>query len=175
MVFNELPLKGAFLIEPNKHEDSRGFFGRTFCKKEFWDAGIDMEVVQSNLSFSAHQYTLRGMHFQKDEAAEKKLVKCMQGSIIDVILDIRPDSPTFGKYYQAELSQENNKMLLVPEGFAHGFITMVPNTYVFYQVSNYYNKEKESAIRWNDPFFNINWPVSNPVLSDKDANHPNFR
>lgn len=175
MVFKELPLKGAYLIENIELVDDRGFFSRTFCVKKFSDAGINMNVVQSNLSYSKNKNILRGMHYQINAAAEKKLVKCILGKILDVIIDIREDSPTFGQHYKVELSQKNQKMLLVPEGFAHGFLTLVPNCYVFYQVSNYYDKENERAIRWNDPFFNIDWPISNPILSKKDANHPNFK
>ena len=174
MVFNELPLKGAYLIELQEHQDQRGFFGRTFCKKEFAENGIDFDIVQTNLSFSKYTNTLRGMHYQVNGSEEKKLVKCMQGRILDVILDIRKDSPTFGQNYKVELSQENHLMLLVPEGFAHGFITLEPNCYLFYQVSNFYDKEKERAIRWNDPFYNIDWPTDNPILSERDASHPDF-
>jgi dTDP-4-dehydrorhamnose 3,5-epimerase len=174
MQFSELPIKGAFLIQVQSYKDHRGSFARAYCKKEFASAGIDLEIVQSNLSFSEKENTLRGMHYQKGDHAEKKLVKCIKGRILDVLLDLRKDSSGFGQYYMQELSGDNNLMILVPEGVAHGFLTLDPDCFVFYQVSNYYNKENEAAVRWDDPRFSIPWPVSDPIVSERDANHPDY-
>lgn len=175
MIFTKLPIEGAFLIEVQSFRDHRGAFTRAYCKNEFTEQGIDFEVVQSNLSYSENIHTLRGLHYQSGEFAEKKLIKCLYGKILDVIVDVRDDSPTFGQHYKVELSRENGLMLLVPEGIAHGFLTLEPKTHVCYSTSNFYNNDHEHVIRWNDPFFAIQWPVDNPILSDKDANHPNFK
>lgn len=175
MIFNKLPLEGAYLIETKSFEDHRGTFARTYCSKEFAEADIDFKVLQSNISYSKHKDTIRGMHYQTGRYAEKKLVKCIKGRILDVIIDLRRDSKTFGKHYKTELNDQNNLLVLIPEGFAHGFLTLEPDCYVFYQVSNFYNKENEKAVRWNDPVFKIEWPVDNPVISEKDNNHPDFK
>lgn len=174
MKFIETKLAGAYIIELEPFHDHRGSFARTFCAREFKNHGLNDSMVQSNLSISIPQYTLRGLHYQADEAKEAKLVRCTQGRILDVIVDIRKASLTFAKHIKVELSDSNNRMLYVPEGFAHGFITLVENCHVFYQVSNFYTPAKESGIRWNDPFFKIAWPVENPIVSEKDANYPNF-
>jgi dTDP-4-dehydrorhamnose 3,5-epimerase len=174
MKFKKLTLKGAYLIELESRKDHRGYFARAFCRNEFASEGIDFQIVQSNLSYSEHVHTLRGMHFQTGDAAEKKIVKCMKGEILDVIIDLRKDSESYGHYYSAVLNEENNLMMFVPEGFAHGFLTLRPHTIVFYQVSNFYNSESEGAIRWNDPNFAIDWPVSDPVISERDASHPDY-
>lgn len=175
MKFIELPLKGAFLVELEPFTDNRGWFTRVFCKTEFANAGIEFNVLQSNLSFSEHKNTLRGLHYQTGPSAEKKFVKCMHGSMLDVIVDVRNDSPTFGQHYKVVLSQDNHLMMMVPEGFAHGFLTLEPNTFVNYLVTSFYNKQSEKGIRWNDPFFAIDWPVNNPILSPGDANCPDFQ
>jgi dTDP-4-dehydrorhamnose 3,5-epimerase len=174
MIFTPTALKDAFEIEVKKIGDDRGFFGRAFCANEFKEHGIETEFVQCNLSRSADKYTLRGFHFQMDEAAEDKLVRCTKGSILDVIIDLRPDSPTYKQHIGVELTDSNHKMLLVPRGFAHSFITLEEDTEVFYMVSNYYTPEKESGLRWNDPAFDIKWPTDNPVLSAKDESWPDF-
>lgn len=175
MQFKELPLQGAYLIDPDVHHDQRGFFSRSFCRDEFARHGIHFQVAQSNLSYSRQLHTLRGMHFQKGKAAEKKLVKCLRGKILDVIIDLRAGSPTFCEHFKIELSEENHLMLLVPEGFAHGFLTLEADCQVFYQVNNYYDPENEAAVRWNDPIFSIQWPVTNPLLSGRDAGLPDFK
>ncbi|MDA8692810.1 dTDP-4-dehydrorhamnose 3,5-epimerase [Saprospiraceae bacterium] len=171
MIFKELKLKGAYLIELNRFGDKRGFFTRTFCAREFSKLGLEENFVQSNWSFSESKDTLRGLHFQTGDAAESKLVRCTRGRLIDVIVDIRKDSTTYLQHHSEELSHENGKMLYVPRGFAHGFITLEDRSEIFYQVSNYYNKEMEAGIRWDDPKLNIQWPVKEPIVSDKDLSH----
>ena len=174
MKFTETKLKGAFIIELEPFIDLRGSFARTFCAHEFSEYGLRSNLVQSNLSKSKPKYTLRGMHFQVDGAEEAKLMRCQKGSILDTIIDIRKDSETYCEHIQVELTDNNNTMLYVPEGFAHGFITLEENCEVFYQVSEFYTPGKEKGILWNDPLFNINWPTNNPILSNKDANHLNY-
>jgi len=174
MKFTETKLKGAFIIEITPFNDLRGSFGRTFCANEFEEHGLNTNMPQSNLSISKPKFTLRGMHYQVDGAEEAKLMRCQKGSIIDTIIDIRKDSETYCQHIQVELTDKNNTMLYVPEGFAHGFMTLEENCEVFYQVSEFYTPGKEKGILWNDPLFNIIWPSNNPVLSEKDAKHLNF-
>ena len=174
MKFTETKLSGAFIIELEPFVDLRGSFARTFCANEFAAHGLNTNMPQSNLSISGPKYTLRGMHYQVDGAEEAKLLRCQKGAILDTIIDIRKDSETYCQWIQVELTDKNNTMLYVPEGFAHGFITLEENCEVFYQVSEFYTPGKEKGIRWNDPLFNISWPTDAPVLSEKDANHPNF-
>jgi len=169
MKFKKLALQGAYVIELDRFKDERGFFTRTFCSNEFSDLKLDEVYVQSNWSFSEATHTLRGLHFQKGDSAESKLVRCTQGRLIDVIVDFRKESPTYLNHHCEELSHENGKMVYVPKGFAHGFITLEPKSEIFYQVSNYYNKEMEGGLRWNDPKLNIDWPTNNPIISAKDA------
>lgn len=174
MKFIETPLKGAFTIELEKRGDERGFFARTFCKKEFADVGLNNEIVQINNSLSADKGTLRGMHYQLTPKSEDKIVRCIKGALYDVIIDLRENSSTFGKWFGTELTADNRKMMVVPQGFAHGFLTLYDNTEVFYLVTEYYSPESERGIRWNDPKFNINWPIEPRTISDKDNNHPDF-
>lgn len=174
MKFTPLYLDGAFLIETDPRKDERGSFERSYCADEFKQHGLKHSMVQSNLSKSEKCFTLRGMHYQTNGAEEAKLVRCIRGKILDVIIDIRPDSPTYCKYYDVELTEENNLMLYVPEGFAHGFMTLEDKCDVFYQVSNFYTPNSERGIRWNDQLFGIKWPFSNPVISPKDATHPDY-
>ena len=174
MKFTETKLKGAFIIELEPFVDLRGSFARTFCAKEFAAHGLNSVMPQSNLSISQPKYTLRGMHFQQDGAEEAKLMRCQKGAILDTIIDIRKDSETYCQHIQVELTDNNNTMLYVPEGFAHGFITLEENCEIFYQVSEFYSPGKESGIRWDDPMFDIEWPSSNPVLSEKDTEQPDF-
>lgn len=174
MKFTETKLKGAFIIELEPFKDLRGSFARTFCANEFAAHGLQPNMVQSNLSISNPKYTLRGMHFQTQGAEESKLMRCQKGAILDTIIDIRKDSETYCEWIQVELTDSNNTMLYVPEGFAHGFITLEENCAVFYQVSQFYTPGKEAGIRWNDPLFNITWPTNEPILSEKDAVHPNW-
>jgi len=174
MIFTETKLKGAFIIELQKREDERGFFARTYCADEFAKHGLSTNMPQSNMSLSKEKGTLRGMHFQVDGAEEAKLIRCTRGSILDVIIDIRKDSATYCQHIAVELTDQNHRMLYVPEGFAHGFITLVNNVEVAYQVSQFYTPGKEKGIRWNDPLFGIEWPTTNPIISEKDAVHPDF-
>ena len=175
MKFVETLFPEAFIIEIEPMRDERGFFARTFCSEDFKSHGLRKNMVQTNLSYSKHKHTLRGMHYQVDGAEEAKLIKCNIGSILDVIIDIRKDSKNFGKYLSVELTVGNNKMLYVPEGFAHGFLTLEDNTYVSYQVSNFYTPGKERGIRWNDKKFNIDWKIEKPaVISEKDTNWPDY-
>ena len=174
MIFNRIPLEGAYLIELEKKGDDRGFFSRVFCEREFSELGLITKFVQVNNSLSADQGTLRGMHYQLAPNAETKLVRCIRGALWDCILDLRPLSPTFGKWFGEILSAENRRMMYVPKGFAHGFITLTSDAEAFYFVDAFYAPNAERGVRWDDPQFGIEWPVEPIVLSDKDANHPNF-
>jgi dTDP-4-dehydrorhamnose 3,5-epimerase len=175
MNFDPTPLLGAFVIALEPRRDQRGSFARTFCAREFAAAGLATEFVQANMSVSARSGTLRGLHFQRGAAAEDKLVRVAAGRILDVIIDLRDGSPTFAQHFKQELSADNGLMLYVPRGFAHGFVTLVPGCQVVYQVSNFYSSADESGVRWNDPFFGIEWPVREPILSERDAAFPDFR
>jgi dTDP-4-dehydrorhamnose 3,5-epimerase len=172
MIFTELPLKGAYIIDLQSIEDERGFFARSFCLQEFAAYGLKNEVAQCNVSFNKKQGTLRGMHFQKPPKAEAKLVRCTRGEIFDVIIDLRPDSPTYCQWEGVALSADNHRSLYIPEGFAHGFQTLQENSEVFYQMFEFYAPECASGVRWDDPAFGIHWPVPNPVMSDKDCSYP---
>ena len=174
MIFKETPIPGAFLIDLEKRGDDRGFFARAFCEKEFAAAGLVSRFVQVNNSLSAQKGTLRGMHYQLAPMAETKLVRCIRGSLYDVILDLRSDSPTFGKSFGAELTAENRRMLYVPKGFAHGFVTLVDATEAVYFVDEFYGPEQERIARWNDPRYGIEWPIQPVVLSDKDRDARDF-
>jgi dTDP-4-dehydrorhamnose 3,5-epimerase len=174
MIFTETKLIGAYIIEINKIEDERGFFGRSWCKNEFDKYHLNTNVVQANVSLSKHKGTLRGMHFQKNPYQETKLIRCSRGSIFDVIIDLRPSSPTFMQWFGIELTQDNYKMLYVPENFAHGILTLQDNTEVSYFVTQFYTPGAEGGIRWNDPAIGIQWPVSPTIITEKDNNHPNF-
>jgi dTDP-4-dehydrorhamnose 3,5-epimerase len=174
MRFTPTPLAGAFLIDLDKREDERGFFARFFCEREFAEAGLETRIVQINNSLSRDRGTLRGMHYQLGEAAEVKLVRAVQGALWDVILDLRPDSATFGQSFGAELSAGNRRMMYVPRGFAHGFLTLEEDTEAFYLVSAFYDPGRERGVRWNDPRFAIQWPAQPLVMSDKDANQRDF-
>lgn len=174
MKFFETPLAGAYVIELEKIGDERGFFARAFCQREFAKHDLAREIVQVNNSLAERKGTLRGMHYQLAPKAETKMVRCIRGTLYDVILDLRSGSPTFGKHFGVELSAENRKMLYVPKGFAHGFVTLVDGTEAFYFVDEYYAPEQERGIRWNDPHFGIAWPIEPVVLSEKDKSHRNF-
>lgn len=174
MIFHKTNLKDAYIIELNKLKDERGFFARQYCQNEFRDHGIQISIVQANVSYNKLKGTLRGMHFQTEPHGEAKLVRCTKGGIYDAIIDVRSDSPTFKKWIGVELTEHNHKMLYVPEGFAHGFITLQDDTEVTYQVSEFYTPGAEEGIRWDDPTFNIDWPVEVNVISEKDLNWPDF-
>jgi dTDP-4-dehydrorhamnose 3,5-epimerase len=174
MKFNKTKFPGVYVIEPEKHGDNRGFFARAFCVNEYGEYMLDNKIVQVNNSLSAEKGTLRGMHYQLFPKAETKILRCIKGSIYDVIIDLRKDSPTFLDWYGVELSADNRKMLYVPKGFAHGFITLEDDTEIFYFVTEFYAPELERGIRWNDSRFNIHWPIEPVIISDKDKNHRDF-
>ena len=169
MIFTETKLKGAFIIDIEPSEDERGFFARSWCEDEFKKHGLNPRLVQCNISFNKKRGTLRGMHYQIAPFAEAKLVRCTMGAIYDVIIDLRNDSPTFKKWFSVELSAENRRALYVPEDFAHGFQTLVDNTEVFYQMSEFYRPECARGLRWNDVAFEIEWPISDVVISENDS------
>ncbi|MBN4066866.1 dTDP-4-dehydrorhamnose 3,5-epimerase [Simkania negevensis] len=174
MRFLKTPLNGAYVIELEKMGDERGFFSRLFCHNEFKNNGLDPKVVQANDSYSQEKGSIRGMHYQLSPKAETKLVRCIRGSLYDVIIDLRSESPTFKQWFGVELNAENRKMLFVPRGFAHGFQTLENDTEAFYLVSEFYAPKFERGIRWNDPEFGIKWPTAPTTISDKDSSHPNF-
>ena len=174
MVFQETNLKGVYIIEPERIQDERGFFARTWCKQEFQKCGINPKLVQCNISFNRKKGTLRGMHYQAAPCEEAKLVRCTTGAICDVIIDLRPDSETFKQWVTVELTAENRMMLYIPEGFAHGFLTLKDSTEVFYQMSEYFAPEYARGVRWNDPAFRINWPEKVVVISEKDKQYEDF-
>ncbi|MCL6443688.1 MAG: dTDP-4-dehydrorhamnose 3,5-epimerase [Alicyclobacillus sp.] len=165
-------LDGVFLIEPDVFEDHRGFFTESYNERKFRELGVDVTFVQDNHSYSAQAGTVRGLHYQLPPAAQSKLVRVVQGAIYDVAVDIRPGSPTFGKWVGVILSAVNHRQLFIPRGFAHGFCTLVPDTHVMYKVDQYYSKEHDRGILWNDPALAIPWPTTQAVLSDKDQRHP---
>ena len=174
MIFTQTELTGAYLIELQKHEDERGFFARTFCQREFEQHGLNPRCVQCNLSYNKKAGTLRGIHYQAAPHAEAKLVRCTHGAIYDVIIDLRPASPTYLQHLAVTLDSEGHNMLYVPEGFAHGFLTLVDNSCVFYQMSEFYAPESSRGVRWNDPAFGIEWPALVKVISERDAAYPDF-
>ncbi len=172
MKFTETPLAGAYLVQPTPIEDPRGFFARAFCTKEFESHGLPTQFPQCNISFNLKKGTLRALHYADPPSLETKIVRCTQGAIFDVIVDVRRESPTFGKWYSVELNPENRSMLFIPMGFAHGFQTLHDNTEVFYQMGDFYNSKLSRGIRYNDPTININWPIEEKVISDQDLGHP---
>jgi dTDP-4-dehydrorhamnose 3,5-epimerase len=174
MIFAETRLKGAYIIEIEPLEDERGFFARSFCQKEFEEHSLNFSIVQCNLSYNKKKGTLRGMHYQIAPHKEARLVSCIRGAIYDVIIDLKEHSPTYRQWFAVELTAENYRMLYVPEGFAHGFQTLDDNTEVFYQMSEFYHPECARGVRWNDSAFGIEWPLPNPILSDKDRGYLDF-
>lgn len=174
MIFTETQLKGAFIIEPERREDNRGFFARTWCEDEAIAHGINPRVAQCNISFNRLKGTLRGMHYQTSPFEEAKLVRCTAGAIFDVIIDHRRDSSTFKRHLAVVLSAENRKMLYIPEGFAHGFQTLDNSTEVFYQMSQVYAPNCAAGVRWNDPVFGIDWPPADRIINARDCSYPDF-
>ena len=176
MNFLETRLSGAFVIEITPIADERGFFARSWCEREFAEHGLNPRLVQCNLSFNAKKGTLRGMHYQVAPYGEAKVVRCIRGAIYDVILDLRPDSPTYCQWVGVELSADNRRMLAIPEGFAHGFQTLEANTEILYQMSEFYHPESARGVRWNDPLFDIHWPeTTERILAPKDTQYPDWR
>jgi dTDP-4-dehydrorhamnose 3,5-epimerase len=174
MIFVETPLKGAFVIEPEPIEDERGLFARTWCRRELEARGLDTRIAQCNTSFNKRKGTLRGMHYQVPPAAETKHVRCIRGSLYDVIIDLRPSSPTVGRYFAVTLTAENRKSLYVPAGFAHGFQTLEDGTEVFYQMSVPYSAANARGVRWDDPAFGIRWPDDDRTILERDRKYPDF-
>ena len=174
MIFQETTLKGAFVIEPERRHDERGFFARTWCQREFAAEGLLPEWVQCNISFSRQRGTLRGMHYQAAPYEEAKLVRCTMGAIYDVIIDLRPESPTFRQWLGVELTAGNRRMLFIPQGFAHGFQTLTHDTEVFYQMSQFYAPEYGRGVRWDDPAFQVSWPAEKRIISERDRGFPDF-
>ena len=174
MIFAETRLKGAFVIDPERLEDERGFFARTWCQREFRAHGLEVNLVQCSLSYNKEKGTLRGMHYQAPPYEEVRLVRCTRGAIYDVIIDLRPDSHTFKQWTGVELTAGNYHSLYVPQGFAHGFLTLEDNTEVFYQMSEFYVSEYARGIRWNDSAFGIHWPIHAEIISERDQSYPDF-
>ncbi len=174
MIFSDTRLKGAFRIEIERLKDERGFFARSWCRREFEAQGLESRLVQCDISFNLKAGTLRGMHYQSRPFEESKLVRCTRGSIYDVIVDLRADSPTFGQHEGFLLTSENRLMLFVPGSFAHGFLTLEDETEVFYQMSEFYSADHSRGFRWDDPRFGINWPHEISVISARDRAYPDF-
>lgn len=174
MKITPLKLEGAAVLEPVVHGDQRGFFMESYNEATMIELGVNDRFIQDNQSLSAEAGVLRGLHYQLNPKAQTKLIRVLSGAIYDVILDIRSSSSTFGEWVGVILSEDNKKQLLVPRGFAHGFCTLVPNTQVLYKVDEYYSPEHDRGILWNDPALGIDWPISAPLLSDKDKRHPVF-
>ncbi len=174
MTFTETPLKGAFLIDLEPHPDERGYFARTYCRKEFEAHGIELSIVQSNLSFNRKAGTLRGIHFQKEPKGEPKLVRCTQGEIYYVIIDLRPQSSTFGQHFATRLAAKSHRALFIPGTFANGFQSLVDETIVEYQMGEYYVPEFSSGHRYDDSAFFISWPLPVSIISARDLAWPPF-
>jgi dTDP-4-dehydrorhamnose 3,5-epimerase len=174
MIFHQLDIPGAFLLEPERKEDRRGFFARTYCRNELEARGLDPTVVQCNISVNHQRGTVRGMHWQAAPYEEIRLVRCTAGAIHDVILDLRPDSPTFKRHLAFELDAQNRLSVYIPAGLAHGFQTLADGTEVFYQMSEFYYPDHARGVRWNDPAFAITWPLEISEISERDLAFPDF-
>ncbi len=174
MLFCEAKLPGVFEVEIDPHVDERGFFARSWCHDEFEAHGLDAKLVQCNISFNLRKGTLRGMHFQAAPHSETKLVRCTRGAIYDVVLDLRSSSPRFRNWFAMELTAGNHKAIYIPDGCAHGFLTLEDDTEVFYQMSEFYSPESARGVRWNDPAFGIIWPGNVEVISERDRTYPDF-
>jgi len=172
VIFRELPLAGAFVVEPERLTDERGFFARTYCRREFETRGLQAALVQCNVSFNARRGTVRGLHFQAAPHAEAKLVRCTRGAVFDVLVDLRPGSPTRGQWVAMRLTADEGRMLYAPEGVAHGFQTLVDDSELFYQMTAYHHPESARGVRWNDPSLGIDWPIPSAVVSTRDAALP---
>lgn len=172
MIFRETKLGGAFVIELERRADDRGFFARTFCRREFEAHGLEPAIAQANLAFNKRRGTLRGMHFQYPPAAETKLVRCTRGAILDIIVDLRPESPSYLEHIAVELSADNALALYVPRRFAHGYQVLEDETETSYQVGEFYTPEAEGGLRYDDPALSLSWPLPVTELSDKDRVWP---
>ena len=174
MIFTETKLKSAFIIDIEPREDERGFFARSWCEDEFKQHSLNPRLAQCNISFNKKRGTLRGMHYQVAPFAEAKLVRCTMGAIYDVIIDLRPASPTFKQWQAIELSTENHRALYIPEDFAHGFQSLMDNTEVFYQMTEFYHPECARGVRWDDPAFGVVWPAESHIISRQDSKYVDF-
>lgn len=174
MQFTEAPIHGAYIIDVKRIGDDRGYFGRLWCQKEFNDLGLKSHICQSNIGVSTSAGTLRGLHYQKPPHQEVKIVRCSRGAMFDVIVDLRPDSPTYKQWFGTELNEDNATMLYVPEGCATGYLTLVDNTEMYYHATEFYHPESATGVRYNDPAFGIEWPGEINVLSDNDTSWPDF-
>jgi dTDP-4-dehydrorhamnose 3,5-epimerase len=174
MIFHETKLKGVFEIHLEPKADDRGFFARSFCWQEFEQHGLKPTIVQCSVSFNEKKGTLRGLHYQGDPHPETKLLRCTQGAIYDVVADLRPSSPTFKDWIGVILTAANRHMIYVPEGCAHGFLTLEDRSEIFYQMSEIYYPELSCGVRWNDPAFHIDWPAQPVIMSDRDRTYPDF-
>lgn len=174
VIFQPTALPGAFIVELEKHEDDRGFFARTWCRREFEKMGLNAELSQCNVSYNRCRGTLRGMHWQAPPHAEAKLIRCTRGRIWDAIIDLRTESPAYMQHFGVELTAESGRALYVPEGMAHGFQTLEDDCEVSYQMSEYYEPAAARGLRWNDPAFGIRWPIKNPILHPRDAAYQDF-
>ena len=174
MKFEATSLPGAFIITPERLHDERGWFARTWCRRDFEAHGLNPAVAQCNISYSARRGTLRGMHYQRPPHAETKLIRCTAGGIYDVIIDLRRGSSTYLRHFGIRLDPSEDRMLYVPEGFAHGFLTLEDGTSVFYQMSQSYEPSAAAGVRWNDPAFGIDWPPGERIISQRDQSYPDF-
>ncbi len=175
MIFSETKLRGAFVVEPEKRVDERGYFACSFSQEEFAEHGLNSRIVECNVSFNLRRDTLRGMHYQAAPHGQAKLVRCTRGAIYDVIIDLRPASPTFRQWIGIDLTADNSRLLYVPEDFAHGFQTLAENTEVFYQMSASYAPASERGVRWDDPAFHIEWPQADErIIAVRDRQHADF-
>jgi dTDP-4-dehydrorhamnose 3,5-epimerase len=172
MIFHETHLPGVFIIDLERFEDERGFFACSWRASEFEQRGLNHTPKQRNVAFNAQRGTLRGMHFQNQPHEEAKLVQCTRGAVYDVAIDLRPDSPTLHQWVAVELTAENQRMLYIPEGFAHGYQTLTDEATLHYQVSEYYHPESAGGVRWDDPVFGIQWPLPVAVIAERDASYP---
>jgi dTDP-4-dehydrorhamnose 3,5-epimerase len=175
VIFTPTPLAGAFVIEPEPIPDARGLFARTWCQRELEGRGLESRLAQCSTSFNKRKGTLRGMHYQVAPFAETKIVRCTRGSMYDVIIDLRPESPTFTRHFGAVLTADNRKAMYIPTGFAHGFQTLEDDTEALYQISEFYSPDHSRGVRWDDPAFGIAWPPDERMLSERDRGYPDFR
>ena len=174
MKFRETKISGVFEICLEPHTDERGFFARTWCQKEFAGHGLNSRLVQCNISRNARKGTLRGMHFQEAPFSETKVVRCTRGAVYDVVIDLRPQSRTFKDWIAVTLTEETANSVYIPDGCAHGFLTLTDGADVFYQMSEFYKPEAARGVRWNDPAFGIHWPADVMVISERDQSYPDF-
>lgn len=176
IIFKETNLNGAFVIEPERFEDHRGFFARSFSQKEFLEHRLRGQFVEAGISFNLKRHTVRGMHFQAPPHAQAKLVRCTRGAVYDVMIDLRPESSTYKQWFAQELTEQNRLMLYVPEGFAHGFQTLEDETEIFYQLSEGYAPASEGGVKWNDPAFAISWPETEGIIiNERDRAFPDYQ